>query len=154
MFTSLILTLLVTTCLGTDDSNSTNLPLCTICTCHTNTKANILYADVICQKKIDYDIFAKSFWQIDILNKTYSCNYTSLNFQNNHMISLTQEFPPSNLTYLNLAHNEIADISKGIFKNLQNMKTLILSYNDLDNIDPDAFKVIIKLIFYTSFIQV
>lgn len=105
------------------------------------TNAGTDYADVICTNKVSHDIFDSNFWQAVVDNKTHSYNYHSFNIQNNVFSNLSKEFPSSNLVYLNLANNNIVSITQSVFRNLQNMKVLILSYNDLDNIDPDAFKV-------------
>lgn len=110
-----------------------------------------MYADIICKTKVSHDIFAPEFWQTTVDNKTQSFKYHSFNIQNNVFTNLSKEFPPSNLVYLNLANNRIVSITENVFKNLQNMVVLKLSYNDLDNIDPDAFKVIIAELFVNCF---
>lgn len=58
-------------------------------------------------------------------------------------IELNFTFPQSGLTYLNLANNDIYGIRDNVFQNLQSMRVLILSYNDLELLSPDAFKVML-----------
>lgn len=136
-----ILSILVISIYGAHAANNTTqFPLCTICTCQIKNETGSTYADVIC-KRVSHNIYSLEFWQTKDKNETHNFNYHSFNIQNNVFTNLSQEFPPSNLVYLNLANNRIVSITQSVFKNLQNMVVLVLSYNDLDNIDPDAFKV-------------
>lgn len=123
-------------------NTTTQFPLCTICKCKTNKHAEKDYADVICTSIVSHDIYKLDFWETkDEKNKTHLYNYHSFTIQNNVFTNLSKEFPLSNLVYLNLANNRIVKINQNVFKNLESMEVLILSHNDLDDIDPDGFKV-------------
>ncbi|KAJ8929458.1 hypothetical protein NQ314_017838 [Rhamnusium bicolor] len=128
--------LLAAAFIGTILADSIQLPFCKICKCHfVNNSAQ---ADVTCTTNIQYNIFNDYFWKNNATNESYA--YASINFQNNQFINLSYTFPPSELTYLNLANNAIYGIADSVFQNLQNMETLILSYNDLEILHPDALK--------------
>ncbi|KAJ8971417.1 hypothetical protein NQ317_018152 [Molorchus minor] len=132
----LLCTLVVSSIISPTLADPNQFPFCKICRCHfTDNSAS---ADVTCTTNIQYNIFNDYFWKDQDTNESYA--YNSINFQNNKFINLTYIFPPSNLTYLNLANNAIYGIADSVFQNFQNMDTLILSYNDLEIIHPDAFK--------------
>lgn len=130
--------LLVIAFVGSTVAESSQLPFCKICKCHFASNEEE-QADVTCTTNIIYNIFDDYYWKANGTNQSYA--YASINFQNNQFGELTYIFPSSNLTYLNLANNDINKIADSVFQNLQNMRTLILSYNDLEILHPDAFKV-------------
>lgn len=118
--------------------NNELAPICGIegCKCEgSNEKINVICSTIDPQIKI----FEAAFWNDSKTHHLYP--YDSVTIQDNKINSLNKTFQTSNLTYLNLANNDISGIGEGVFKNLQNMKVLILSYNDLEIIHPDAFKV-------------
>nr|CAH7729695.1 unnamed protein product [Callosobruchus chinensis] len=117
--------------IGTEASNATQSPICEHCSC--NYEQDLF--NVYCSSQSEQYLFAATNW-----NGTY--DYNSLTFQNGVLPNLTQIFPSSNLTSLDLSYNDINSIGAKVFMNLKNMRTLILSHNDLENIDPDTFKVI------------
>ncbi|CAG9815183.1 unnamed protein product [Phaedon cochleariae] len=117
-------------------TNNSNSPFCKLCICSWNHEGT--YTNVSCTKPIPNYAFENSSWIENDSNKPYE--YTAVSFQNNHFNNLSYVFPRSNLIYFNLAHNDIFRISDSVFRNLQNMVVLILSYNDLEIIHPDAFK--------------
>lgn len=131
-----LLILLASAFVGVIFAESDKLPFCKICKCHFSNDDE--QADVTCTTNIIYNIFDDYYWKINGTNESYA--YATINFQNNQFGDLTYIFPPSNLTYLNLANNDINKIADSVFQNLQNMETLILSYNDLEILHPDAFK--------------
>ncbi|XP_057654464.1 chondroadherin-like [Diorhabda carinulata] len=118
------------------DVNQNKFPLCKICACTVDN--NETTANVTCVKPIEYEIFSDYFWFSNATNTSIAYNSITINY--NKFIDFNKVFPTSNLTYLNLANNNIFNISDSIFKNLQNMVVLILSYNDLEIIHPDAFR--------------
>ncbi|XP_074041949.1 CD180 antigen isoform X2 [Leptinotarsa decemlineata] len=122
-------------CLAVGQSNNTKFPFCKLCKCETDDDVS---ANVTCTTDQRNYIFENSFWFNQSTNESYA--YNALNFQNNQFLNLSYVFPKSNLTYLDLSNNAIYRISDGVFQNLQKMITLILSYNGLEMIHPDAFK--------------
>lgn len=147
----LILCAVIASCYGVNGSNNTQFPLCTLCKCQMKTVDAVKYADVVCFTKVYHDIFSPEFWVTTVDNKTHEYNYHSLNFQNNILTNLSKEFPSSNLVYLNLASNNMVSITQSVFRNLQKMEILVLSYNDLDDIDPEAFRV--SYVFYEMYLE-
>lgn len=141
MILFLFLSCLVASSIGLNASNETHFPLCTFCKCQTGTTAGAESADVECFEKVHHDIFSLNFWVNTTANKTITYNYRTFSIQNNVLTHLHKDFPSSNLIYLNLANNDISSINQSVFRNLQNMEILILSHNNLDDIDPDAFRV-------------
>lgn len=87
----------------------------------------------------DIDIFNVSLWSDSTKNQSYP--YDKVALQDNKLTDLSKIIPSSNLTCLDLADNDISRIGDSVFQNLQNMKVLILSHNDLEIIHPDAFQV-------------
>lgn len=71
----------------------------------------------------------------------------SLTLAHSNLGDLKTQFPSSNLTLLDLSGNYIREIAEDVFCQLQNMETLILSYNDIEVLTPNAFSVI--LLVYT-----
>ncbi|KAG5876561.1 hypothetical protein JTB14_004213 [Gonioctena quinquepunctata] len=137
VYLRMLRTLILATTLGFTlaQSNNTRLPFCRLCKCDTDGDE---HANVTCTVDIRNYVFEDSFWFNNKTNNSY--DYNSINFQNNVFINLTYIFPKSNLTHMNLANNAIYGIADKVFQNLQNMVTLILSYNDLEILHPDAFK--------------
>ncbi|VEN40652.1 unnamed protein product [Callosobruchus maculatus] len=122
---------------ATEASDPPKSPICGHCNC-TNGEKNSF--DVYCSGKSgEQDLFSEKNWK-SAKNEAYNYNYTSLSFQNGWLPNLTQTFPSLSLISLDLSYNHINSIGKNVFINLTNMRTLILSHNDLENIDPDAFK--------------
>lgn len=117
----------------------TKFPFCKIAICQFTNQSGVQMADVSSTQEKKLQIINKNFWMNTTTNVSYA--YRSVTFQNNKFIALNFTFPPSSLSYMNLAFNDIYHLGKGVFKNLQNMTTLILSNNDLENIHPDAFEV-------------
>ncbi|CAG9861117.1 unnamed protein product [Phyllotreta striolata] len=123
--------------LTTAELDKNKFPLCKLCKCNFN--ANDTAADVMCKELLPYDhIFQDYFWKLNNTNESIA--YNSLVINNNNFNNLTELFPKSNLTLLNLAENNIVIIKDSVFRNLQNMVVLILSHNDLETIHPDTFK--------------
>lgn len=122
-------------CAAEPDQNK--FPLCKICTCKFD--VNETTADVLCAAHGNYQsIYQDYFWKLNATNESVAYNSLAIHYEK--LTNMTNVFPPSNLTVLDLANNNIMSIKDSIFKNLQNMKVLILSYNDLDLIHPDTFK--------------
>lgn len=131
-----LLAILGIVCLGYTLADDNKLPFCKTCKCRFLSNSDP--AEVSCTTKLIYDIFEDYYWIDSTTNQSYA--YSSITLQNNEFGNLSYIFPPSNLTYLNLANNDINRISDSVFQNFQNMKTLILSYNDLEILHPNAFK--------------
>ncbi|RZC39590.1 leucine-rich repeat neuronal protein 1, partial [Asbolus verrucosus] len=116
-------------------SNAQNVPpFCKICTCENDDNNNF---EITCTRNVNMYINDNSYWMDQNNNRSYS--YKSLTIHNNPILTLKKQFPPSNIVLLNLANNSIVNISDSIFSNLQNMETLILSYNNIELLHPDAF---------------
>lgn len=120
-------------------------PFCTLCRC-INDDSN--HFEVTCTKDVRSYIFDKSSWVDHDDNTTYS--YSKITIQNSPILSLNQQFPASNIVYLNLANNSIVNISDDVFQNLQNMQVLDLSYNNIELLHPNAFDVSRKCFFEFS----
>lgn len=113
------------------------LPLCEEkCTC--SYEVNSEQAKVTCVKNVKPLLYNNATWFNLSTNQSYG--YLELTLTNQNFIELNFTFPKSALTYLNLANNDIYQISDNVFQNLQQMKVLILSNNDLTLLSPDAFK--------------
>ncbi|XP_066144582.1 leucine-rich repeat neuronal protein 1-like [Euwallacea fornicatus] len=93
---------------------------------------------VTCTKNVQALLLDNSSW-IDP-NTKLLYEYTEVTLTNQNFIKLNFTFPKNNLTYLNLANNDIYSITDSVFQNLQNMRVLILSNNDLELLSVDAFK--------------
>ncbi|CAH0549521.1 unnamed protein product [Brassicogethes aeneus] len=116
-----------------------NFPLCSsngICTCENN---NGISAN--CTNLPQETLGKESTW-LDQDNKNFA--YKKVTVNNGIYVNLSQQFPSSNLEYLNLENNQIAILGNSVFQNLQNMTTLILSHNRINIIDPEAFKGVYK----------
>lgn len=116
------------------------LPLCSDnCNCLfiNNTES----AKVTCVKDVKTIVTNTSSWINPADNQSYP--YLALTLTNQMFIELNFTFPQSGLTYLDLANNDIYGIRDNVFQNLQSMRVLILSYNDLELLSPDAFKVML-----------
>lgn len=134
----LILLVFLASCLSEQQSQ---YPFCVIeaCNCTTKKLSSREVVDVICNTIEATDIFSSSYWINSTTNQSFP--YESVILEGNQIINLSKMIPASNLTYLNLADNDISGIGDSVFENLQNMRVLILSHNDLEIIHPDAFKV-------------
>lgn len=110
-------------------------PFCPPCSCKSVEKTKF---EVTCNQDVRDKLFQESSW-IDSTNKTYP--YKTLLVHNMPILTLDKKFPISNVSYLSLANNSIVNISDSIFSNLQDMITLDLSYNNIEQIHPDAFDV-------------
>ncbi|KAJ3652392.1 hypothetical protein Zmor_018361 [Zophobas morio] len=108
-------------------------PFCPPCSCKSVEKTKF---EVTCNQDVRDKLFQESSW-IDSTNKTYP--YKTLLVHNMPILTLDKKFPISNVSYLSLANNSIVNISDSIFSNLQDMITLDLSYNNIEQIHPDAF---------------
>ncbi|KAK4878390.1 hypothetical protein RN001_010896 [Aquatica leii] len=110
--------------------------LCSHCNC-TNTKENTV--DVNCTDQfITYNVlYDKSTW-VDEKDSPYPLGRVVLKLSD--LPDLMDPFPFSNLTYLDLSKNYIRRINDSCFAQFQNMHTLILSDNEIDNLKPDVFK--------------
>ncbi|XP_063923633.1 leucine-rich repeat neuronal protein 1-like [Zophobas morio] len=128
MYVYLIFSMLMGHCLAQSDP-----PFCSACSCKTVEQTKF---EVTCIRDVRAYLFQDSFW-IDSTNKTYP--YKTLLVHNTPILTLDKKFPISNITYLSLANNSIVNISDSIFRNLQDMITLDLSYNNIEQIHPDAF---------------
>jgi Leucine-rich repeat (LRR) protein len=95
--------------------------------------------DVTCTGNIWTQVFDESSWTDKNLNKSYP--YKSLTVHNSPLLSLDKKFFSSNIVYLDLANNSIVNVSDGIFSNLQDMETLVLSFNNIESLHPNAFEV-------------
>lgn len=134
----LFLAFLVNGSISTSDSK---YPLCIKegCQCTISTVLTKNVVDVTCTTIKNIDLSDVTLW-IDVTkNETYP--YHAVSLTENTIIDLAKTIPTSELTYLNLANNDINSIGDSVFQNLQNMSVLILSHNDLEIIHPDAFKV-------------
>ncbi|CAH1380376.1 unnamed protein product [Tenebrio molitor] len=94
--------------------------------------------DVTCTGNIWTQVFDESSWTDKNLNKSYP--YKSLTVHNSPLLSLDKKFFSSNIVYLDLANNSIVNVSDGIFSNLQDMETLVLSFNNIESLHPNAFE--------------
>ncbi|XP_060534097.1 leucine-rich repeat-containing protein 70-like [Cylas formicarius] len=130
----LVVALLVWISDAQSQQDSTNLPLCQYCYC----ADDVAPPKVICIKDVKEVLAQPDNWVDAQTNQSYQ--YADLTLANQNFIELNFTFPTANLTYLNLAKNDIYRITASAFKNLQQMKTLILSNNDLELLLPDAFK--------------
>lgn len=111
-------------------------PLCDRCRCFNKTLEN---PDVSCDGiAVANDLQNSSLWSInDIL---YQIN--SLNLQNNNLTEINTPFPASTYLVLDLSRNFLRSIDVLVFQDLTNLETLILSYNNLETLAPDVFKVL------------
>ncbi|KAF7286630.1 hypothetical protein GWI33_004663 [Rhynchophorus ferrugineus] len=112
------------------------LPLCSVCTC--KFKENKFSAEVICNKDTSTIWTQNSTWINPSNNESY--DYSSVSLLNQEIYVLNYTFLPSNLRYLSLANSNIRQIANSPFRNLQNMNTLILSYNELEILSPHTLK--------------
>lgn len=78
------------------------------------------------------------FWRDD---RNVSYDVASLRGRNAALEIIDVPFPSSTLRDLDLADNRIEDVVDGAFAHLQNMESLDLSNNSLEQLKPDAFKV-------------
>lgn len=70
-------------------------------------------------------------------------NIKILDFSYNNISEIMRYyFKPveSSLTHLYLSHNEISNVTQGVFGNMPHLQWLDLSYNDLIEIDYDCFR--------------
>ncbi|ENN73247.1 hypothetical protein HUJ04_000584 [Dendroctonus ponderosae] len=113
------------------------LPLCSDnCSCiFVN---DTLVSRVTCTKDVKDLVMLNSTWINPATTKPYP--YLAITLTNQNFIELNFTFPDSDVTYLNLANNDIYRIRGGVFQDLQSMEVLILSSNDLELLSPDAFR--------------
>lgn len=114
-----------------------SLPFCTICKCKLIDDDDSIEID--CSGNMKDQLFNTSYWINATTNQTYPNRYLAV--ENSAIITLNQKFPKSDLIVLQLANNSIFNISDNVFCNLQKMEVLILSFNNLEVLHPDAFKV-------------
>ncbi|KAL1501242.1 hypothetical protein ABEB36_006604 [Hypothenemus hampei] len=95
-------------------------------------------AKVTCTKNVQILVTNPTTWINPDTNSSYQ--YLEITMTNQNFIELNFTFPANDLTYLNLAGNDIYRIKDSVFMNLQKMKVLILSGNDLELLSPHAFK--------------
>lgn len=115
-------------------------PLCIICACHSiiPDKADSDY-DIICLSKLHNKIFETSFWKNITSNTLYKIS--SFTIHNNIFGDFAEEFPKSDIHYLNLAKNAISTIHLGVFKNLHILEVLILSSNEIETFKKNTSQV-------------
>lgn len=118
-------------------------PFCDICTCNLNT------TEVLCNQAIGNQLWINSSWFDTQTGQIYPLKRVTV--QNSPVLSLQQPFPQSDIVYLNLANNSIVNISDNIFSNLQKMEVLILSYNNINLLHPNAFYVCLYSVLFTAF---
>lgn len=134
--------IVISTLIATVCPAEVKLPLCDICSCVF--KDNKFPAEVTCNKDISNIWLKNSTWINLSTNESY--DYSSVSLLNQDIFILNYTFPSSNLRYLSLANSNIRQIVNSPFKNLQNMNTLILSYNELELLSIYTFKVSTNLI--------
>ncbi|XP_063923630.1 leucine-rich repeat neuronal protein 1-like [Zophobas morio] len=128
MYVYLVFSILIGHCLA-----QSKPPFCPPCSCKTVEQTKF---EVTCDQDVRDKLFQESSW-IDSTNKTFP--YKALLVHNMPILTLDKKFPISNVSYLSLANNSIVNITDSIFSNLQDMITLDLSYNNIEQIHPDAF---------------
>lgn len=112
---------------------SVESPFCRHCSCSTGFV-------IACRSKspdLQKHLYDNATWFDADTGKMYP--YTTLDIEND-LKTLDHIFPPSNLSHLDLSHNEISSITDSVFQNFQNMQILDLSRNKLEVIHPNAFQ--------------
>ncbi|KAF5294333.1 hypothetical protein FQR65_LT10786 [Abscondita terminalis] len=108
---------------------------CTHCKCSTTNQT----IDVDCTDKfITVAVFESNSSWFDSAGAAYPFGRVIL--KNSDLPDINVPFPVSNLTYLDLSSNFIRNIKDESFAQLQQMHTLILSYNAIDKLKPEVFK--------------
>jgi len=131
----LSLTILIILICRTTSEDPNVPPFCHLCACENNDSNQF---DVTCTKDIKEYLFDTYYWINKDNNESYS--YDQLSIQNTPILTLDKQFPASSIKMLNLAKNSIVNISDNIFSNLQSMEILVLSFNNIELLHPDAFK--------------
>ncbi|XP_066252048.1 leucine-rich repeat neuronal protein 1-like [Euwallacea similis] len=112
-------------------------PLCTEkCECTYNDDSEKI--KVACAKNVQALLPNNSTWFDPDTNRSYA--FSEIELTNQNFIELNFTFPNCEITHLNLADNDIYSIKDNVFQNLQNMRVLILSSNDLESLSTDVFK--------------
>lgn len=112
-------------------------PLCAICKCPQENQ-NSSTIDINCLNVKTGDLIYKNNSWFSEKNESFSI--IGVNLQNNGLTELAIPFVKSDLMALDLSNNSIRNISDGVFANLQKMELLILSNNEIEYLNPDAFK--------------
>lgn len=115
-------------------------PFCQICKC---TYLPDQDPDVDCStvtNAVNY-LYEETYWfdYADANNKSFPVNSFKMQFVD--LRTIKSQFLTSNLTKLDLSNNSIVSIEDIAFANLENMEELVLSYNDLSIMKPEAFRV-------------
>ncbi|XP_037916667.1 slit homolog 1 protein [Hermetia illucens] len=113
----------------TQEPTTTAPPICETCTCKNDTKT------LDCSNKEMKTWLTQAEWAQ--VNNTFEI----LRFDHNDFETV-DVFPILNVKQLILSHNQIVKIAVGAFKNLQQLVSLDLSYNNLtsQNLRPEAFE--------------
>lgn len=114
-------------------------PLCIKCSCTSDDSRPEV--DIDCTDDIltlEF-IYEQKNWINTTTNHTYLIS--TLNLKSSDLGNLRGQFSESNLTLLDFTDNFIRTIEDNYFAKLQNLSKLILSYNQIDRLRPDAFKV-------------
>lgn len=115
-------------------------PFCSLCKCTYTADED---PDVDCSSvpnAVNY-LYEDTYWFdfSDANNKSFPVRSFKIQFVDLRTIS--SQFLTSNLTKLDLSNNSIVSIEDVAFANLESMQELVLSYNDLSIIKPEAFRV-------------
>lgn len=123
-------------------SGQSRSPFCDICNCISND------TEVVCNRAIGTQLWLNSSWFDTQNGQIYPLQRVTV--QNSPVLNLQQQFPSSEIVYLNLANNSIVNVSDDVFANLQKMEVLILSYNNIELLHPNAFYVCLHQLFFTE----
>lgn len=115
-------------------------PFCQICKCTYTPDED---PDVDCSgvtNAVNY-LYENTYWfdYSEADNRSFPVRSFKIQFVDLRTIS--SQFLTSNLTKLDLSNNSIVSIEDVAFANLESMQELVLSYNDLSVLRPEAFRV-------------
>ncbi|XP_018320781.1 leucine-rich repeat neuronal protein 3-like [Agrilus planipennis] len=122
---------LITLSLATFTKGDT--PFCDKCHC---SKEEPLIVD--CASVKITNLFEDYYWMDKTTNISYSI--AALNLSSNDLGDIKKIFPKSNLTVLDLSNNYIRSLDDQVFTNLEMMEILILSYNEIEHLNPNTFR--------------
>ncbi|KAK9876132.1 hypothetical protein WA026_011249 [Henosepilachna vigintioctopunctata] len=127
---TIFLTFIITVCFLSLFNAEDQPLLCSQCKCVTLNDSSL---EVTCSSDVTSTIFSPS-------NKSNTSTISKLTVRNNNFNNMTNHFPFENLTILDLTGNKIVHIADNIFKKLQKLEILILSYNNIEILQPNSFE--------------
>ncbi|KAL3270508.1 hypothetical protein HHI36_021048 [Cryptolaemus montrouzieri] len=111
--------------------------LCSHCTCTPSTGS---YVNADCSNNVSSVLYTTSKNTSDNTSAESNDLIQKLSVRKNELITLKDKFPFANLEVLDLSQNKIVHIEDNVFSKLQKLQTLILSKNNIEKLDPNAFQ--------------